>query len=150
MDAATRAMYLSCVMLIRECPRWSAPIRADSPASSVRVATDLRKLCEVTSGTPSSRGPRQRCPGIVPTNIIANTQFAGVSAGAEADKQQKFDRLYEKRHYTPDKVAERIVAAVAKKKSIVPVTPEAHVAYHARRFVPALGRWLAARKDIVR
>ena len=53
----------------------------------------------------------------------------------EADKQQKFDRLYEKRHYTPDKVAERIVTAVAKKKSIVPVTPEAHVAYHARRFV---------------
>ena len=69
--------------------------------------------------------------------------------GTEADKQQKFDRLYEKRHYTPDKVAECIVAAVAKKKSIVPVTPEAHVAYHARRLVPALGRWLAARKDII-
>jgi short-subunit dehydrogenase len=83
------------------------------------------------------------CPGIVHTNIIANTQFSDVSAASEADKQQKFDRLYEKRHYTPDKVAERIVAAGAKKKSIVPVTPEAHVAYHARRFVPALGRWLA-------
>jgi NAD(P)-dependent dehydrogenase (short-subunit alcohol dehydrogenase family) len=89
------------------------------------------------------------CPGIVHTNIIATTQFSGFSAGTEADKQKKFDRLYEKRHYTPDKVAQRIVAAVAKKKSIVPVTPEAHVAYHARRFVPALGRWLAARKDIV-
>jgi NAD(P)-dependent dehydrogenase (short-subunit alcohol dehydrogenase family) len=89
------------------------------------------------------------CPGIVHTNIIANTEFSGVSARTEDDKQQKFDRLYEKRHYTPDKVAERIVAAVAKKKSIVPVTPEAHVAYHARRFVPALGRWLAARKDII-
>jgi NAD(P)-dependent dehydrogenase (short-subunit alcohol dehydrogenase family) len=89
------------------------------------------------------------CPGIVHTNIIANTQFSGVSARAEADKQQKFDRLYEKRHYTPDKVAECIVAAVTKKKSIVPVTPEAHFAYHARRFVPAVGRWLAARKDII-
>ncbi len=89
------------------------------------------------------------CPGIVHANIIANTQFSGVSAGTEAYRQQKFDRLYQKRHYTPDKVAERIVAAVAKKKSIVPVTPEAHVAYHARRFVPALGRWLAARKDII-
>lgn len=89
------------------------------------------------------------CPGIVHTNIVASTQFSGVSAGAEAEKQQKFDRLYEKRHYTPDKVAERIVAAVAKKKSILPVTPEAHVAYHARRFAPAIGRWLAARKDII-
>lgn len=90
------------------------------------------------------------CPGIVHTNIVANTQFSGVGAQAEAARQQKFDRLYEKRHYTPDRVAERIVAAVVKKKSIVPVTPEAHVTYHARRFVPALGRWLAARKDIVR
>ena len=89
------------------------------------------------------------CPGIVHTNIVANTQFSGVSARTEADKQQKFNRLYEKRHYTPDKVAERIVAAVAKKKSIVPVTPEAHIAYHARRFAPALGRWIAARKDII-
>ena len=76
-------------------------------------------------------------------------QFSGVSAEAEADKQQKFDRLYQKRNYTPDKVADRIVTAVSKKKSIVPVTPEAHFAYHARRFVPALGRWLAARKDII-
>jgi NAD(P)-dependent dehydrogenase (short-subunit alcohol dehydrogenase family) len=89
------------------------------------------------------------CPGIVHTNIVANTQFSGVSAKTEAEKQQKFDRLYQKRHYTPDKVAECIVAAVAKKKSIVPVTPEAHVTYHVRRLVPALGRWLAARKDII-
>lgn len=89
------------------------------------------------------------CPGIVHTNIIAKTQFSGVSASTETDKQHKFDRLYEKRNYTPDKVADRIVAAVTKKKSIVPVTPEAHVAYHARRFVPGLGRWLAARKDIL-
>jgi NAD(P)-dependent dehydrogenase (short-subunit alcohol dehydrogenase family) len=89
------------------------------------------------------------CPGIVHTNIIANTQFSGVSARAEADKQQKFDRLYQKRHYTPDKVAECIVSAVTEKKSIVPVTPEAHFAYHARRFAPGLGRWLAARKDII-
>jgi short-subunit dehydrogenase len=89
------------------------------------------------------------CPGIVHTNIVANTQFSGLSGAAQADKQQKFDRLYEKRHYTPDRVADkRIVRAVEKKKSIVPVTSEAHLAYHARRFVPALGRWLASRKDV--
>jgi fatty-acyl-CoA synthase len=52
-------------------------------------------------------------------------------------------------HHTPDKVAERIVGAEATKKSTVPVTPEAHVAYHARRFLPAHGCWPATRKDIV-
>jgi hypothetical protein len=77
------------------------------------------------------------------------TAFFDGYRAAQADKQQKFDRLYEKRHYTPDRVAERIVRAVEKKKSIVPVTSEAHLAYHARRFVPALGRWLAARKVVI-
>jgi hypothetical protein len=86
------------------------------------------------------------CPGVAHTNIIGSTQFSGVSVATETEKQQKFDRLYKKRNYTPDKVADRIVVAVAKKKSIVPVTPEAHVVYHSRRFLPALGRWLAARK----
>jgi hypothetical protein len=46
-------MYRSWVMDTLACPRRSAPIRADSPASSMSVATVLRKLCEVTSGIPT-------------------------------------------------------------------------------------------------
>jgi len=88
------------------------------------------------------------CPGIVHTNILANTEFAGLSGEAAKAKQQKFDNLYKKRHYTPDRVAQHVVRAVLKGKAIVPVTPEAHVVYHLRRFAPALGRWAAARKDI--
>jgi hypothetical protein len=39
----------------------SAPILADSASSSISVATDLRKLCVVTPGTPrSSRTSIQR------------------------------------------------------------------------------------------
>jgi NAD(P)-dependent dehydrogenase (short-subunit alcohol dehydrogenase family) len=125
------------------------PQQSFTAYSTSKAAVFMFSDCLRAELATSGIGVSTICPGIVHTNIIANTQFSGVSAGAEADKQQKFDRLYEKRHYTPDKVAERIVAAVAKKKSIVPVTPEAHLAYHARRFVPALGRWLAARKDIV-
>ena len=38
-------------------------MRADRPESSINVATDLRKLCVVTSGTPScSRTLRQSRP----------------------------------------------------------------------------------------
>jgi NAD(P)-dependent dehydrogenase (short-subunit alcohol dehydrogenase family) len=89
------------------------------------------------------------CPGTVHTNIVATTHFSGLSDQAEKERQQKFDQLYRRRHYTPDRVAERIVHAVQTGKAIVPVTPEAHVAYHLRRLVPALGRWAAARKDII-
>lgn len=89
------------------------------------------------------------CPGIVHTNIVAKTQFSGLSAAAEEAKRQKFDALYARRRYPPERVAERIVHAVAAGRAIVPVTPEAHIAYHAHRLVPALGRWLAARKDVI-
>jgi NAD(P)-dependent dehydrogenase (short-subunit alcohol dehydrogenase family) len=126
-----------------------SPLQSFSAYATSKAAVFMFSDCLRAELAKSGIGVSTICPGIVHTNIIANTQFSGVSARTEADKQQKFDRLYQKRHYTPDKVAERIVAAVAKKKSIVPVTPEAHVAYHARRFVPALGRWLAARKDII-
>ena len=125
------------------------PQQSFTAYSTSKAAVFMFSDCLRAELAESGIGVSTICPGVVHTNIIANTQFSGVGAKAEAEKQQKFDRLYKKRHYTPDKVAERIVAAVAKKKSIVPVTPEAHVAYHARRFVPALGRWLAARKDIV-
>jgi len=39
-------------MEIWEWPSWSAPARADRPASSIRVATVLRKMWEVMSGVP--------------------------------------------------------------------------------------------------
>ena len=125
------------------------PQQSFTAYSTSKAAVFMFSDCLRAELARSGIGVSTICPRIVHTNIIANTEFSGVSARTEADRQQKFDRLYEKRHYTPDKVAERIVAAVAKKKSIVLVTPEAHVAYHARRFVPALGRWLAARKDII-
>ena len=127
-----------------------SPLQSFSAYSTSKAAVFMFSDCLRAELAKSGIGVSTICPGIVHTNIVANTEFAGVTAGTEAEKQQKFDRLYEKRHYTPDKVAERIVAAVAKKKSIVPVTPEAHLAYHARRLAPGISRWLAARKDIIR
>jgi len=126
-----------------------SPLQSFSAYSTSKAAVFMFSDCLRAELAKSGIGVSTICPGIVHTNIVANTEFAGVRAGTEAEKQQKFDRLYEKRHYPPDRVAERIVVAVARKKSIVPVTPEAHLAYHARRFVPGLGRWLAARKDII-
>jgi short-subunit dehydrogenase len=126
------------------------PQQSFTAYSTSKAAVFMFSDCLRAELAVSGIGVSTICPGVVHTNIIANTQFSGVSAEVETEKQQKFDRLYQKRNYTPDTVAECIVAAVARKKSIVPVTPEAHVAYHARRLMPGLSRWLAARKDIVR
>ncbi|MEV0031183.1 SDR family oxidoreductase [Nocardia sp. NPDC050793] len=85
------------------------------------------------------------CPGIVHTNIVATTTFSGVSAEEEKRKQAKYDNLYRMRRYTPDKVADQIVRAVRRDRSIVPVTPEARLQYQFNRFAPAVVRFLAAR-----
>ncbi|MBH0777300.1 SDR family oxidoreductase [Nocardia bovistercoris] len=85
------------------------------------------------------------CPGIVHTNIVATTTFSGVSAEEQKRRQRRYDDLYRKRHYTPDKVAAQIVRAVEKDRSIVPVTPEAKVQLQISRFAPAAFRFVAAR-----
>lgn len=85
------------------------------------------------------------CPGIVHTNIVANTRFSGLSVEEERRKQEKYDNLYRRRSYGPEKVAEQIVRAVEKDRSIVPVTPEARLQYHFSRLAPAVGRFVAAR-----
>ncbi|SLI88235.1 Probable oxidoreductase EphD [Mycobacteroides abscessus subsp. bolletii] len=87
------------------------------------------------------------CPGIVNTNIIRTTQFSGLSPEDEAKRQQQGAGLYAKRGYGPEKVAKEIVNAVAKGKSVVPVTPEAHVQYHFSRLAPALNRFFWGLSD---
>ncbi|WP_433679809.1 SDR family oxidoreductase [Nocardia sp. CA-119907] len=85
------------------------------------------------------------CPGIVHTNIVANTRFSGVSAEEEKRKQERYDKLYRARRYGPERVAAQIVRAVERDRSIVPVTPEARLQYQFNKFAPALVRFFAAR-----
>ncbi|MDR2280996.1 MAG: SDR family NAD(P)-dependent oxidoreductase, partial [Gordonia sp. (in: high G+C Gram-positive bacteria)] len=85
------------------------------------------------------------CPGIVHTNITSNTQFAG--ATDEDATRAKIDGFYEKRNYTPDRVARQIVDAVVSNKAVVPVTPEAEFGYRVYRFFPWASR-IAARQKL--
>ncbi|GGK62060.1 SDR family oxidoreductase [Nocardia camponoti] len=89
------------------------------------------------------------CPGIVHTNIVATTQISGVSAEQEAATQAKFDKLYERRGYTPDRVAKRIVDAVRHGRDIVPVTPESWVQYRVNRLAPGAVRMAARRMKLI-
>jgi len=71
------------------------------------------------------------CPGIVNTKIVqtARLKGSGVSRGALVE-------LYQRRNYGPEKVASAILGAVIKNRAIVPVTPEAWVAYSLKRAMP--------------
>ncbi len=86
------------------------------------------------------------CPGIVATNITATTRFVGQDAQAQHRSQERTTALYKRRRFGPEKVADEVLRAVRDNRAVVPVTPEAHVAWFGSRVSPgivrAVGRWV--------
>lgn len=87
------------------------------------------------------------CPGIVDTNITRTTTFSGLSGDEQEDRRRRAAKLYARRGYPPEKVAEQIVDAVLRNRPMVPVTAEARLARVVGRISPGLLR-AAARRDI--
>jgi NAD(P)-dependent dehydrogenase (short-subunit alcohol dehydrogenase family) len=87
------------------------------------------------------------CPGFINTNIIRNTTFSGLSVAEREASRAKILRRYARRNYPPEKVAEQIVNAVLRKRSLVPVTVEAKATRLLSRLTPGLLR-AAARINV--
>ena len=83
------------------------------------------------------------CPGIVDTGITTSTRFVGVDDDEQDRRRQLVKRLYARRSFGPEKVADAIVRAVRRDAAVVPVTPEAHAARALSRIAPGLSRRLA-------
>jgi NAD(P)-dependent dehydrogenase (short-subunit alcohol dehydrogenase family) len=87
------------------------------------------------------------CPGMIATNLIKTGRLP-------PDKDRdKIHETFQKRNYSPDKVAKAIVGAILHDRPVVPVAPEAWALYYAKRFAPGLtaklGRWAIDRADQV-
>ncbi|MFD4369552.1 SDR family NAD(P)-dependent oxidoreductase [Rhodococcus sp. NPDC058521] len=96
---------------------------------------------------PHGIGVSTICPGVVRTNIVKHTGFAGVDPDEERSKQDRADKLYRKRNFGPEKVAAQIVKAVKTNKAVVPVTAEAKFGRAMSRLSPGAMR-VVARFDI--
>lgn len=83
------------------------------------------------------------CPGVINTPITRNTQLRGTNNTDQ--RRAKITAIYEKRGYTPERVAENILKAVHKDKAVAPIALEAHLMYGASRIAPPLARWAAGR-----
>ena len=67
------------------------------------------------------------CPGIVNTPITRSAKLiSGTERSTPGELQERIVRIYEKRNYTPDRVAAAAVKAVEKNKGVVPVCPETY------------------------
>jgi NAD(P)-dependent dehydrogenase (short-subunit alcohol dehydrogenase family) len=87
------------------------------------------------------------CPGVIRTNIIRE----GILESVEDDEEEKraqINDLFERRNYPPERVAAAVIKAVRKNRGLVPVSPEARMAWYLKRLVPGLfGRLV--RRDLV-
>jgi NAD(P)-dependent dehydrogenase (short-subunit alcohol dehydrogenase family) len=85
---------------------------------------------------PHGIGVTAICPGIINTPITRNARLVGKAAKPGA--QERMAKFYEKRNYTPEKVADGILAAVAKNVGVAPISPEAWGFYLLKRLSPML------------
>ena len=83
------------------------------------------------------------CPGIIDTPITRSTRFVGVADEEQSRRREDAAKLYQRRAYTPDRVAQAIVEAVQNNRAVVPVSPEARGMQWLGRFTPSLARKLA-------
>lgn len=74
---------------------------------------------------PSGVGVSVICPGIIDTDIISTTRFRPDGAGDGERIRAQVLKMYKRRNYPPEHVAEAIVDAVQTRRSVVPVTAEA-------------------------
>ena len=89
---------------------------------------------------PHSIGVTAICPGIINTPITRNARLVG-----EMDKPEKRKEMvegYQRRGYTPERVARNILKAVEKTRLVAPISPEAWGLYYMKRFAPWLLRRL--------
>lgn len=83
------------------------------------------------------------CPGVIDTGITLATHFVGVDEQEQDKKRKATKSIYQKRAYTPDRVAQAIVNAVRENKPLAVVSPEAHGLRLLSRFAPGIMRRMA-------
>jgi NAD(P)-dependent dehydrogenase (short-subunit alcohol dehydrogenase family) len=87
---------------------------------------------------PYSIGVTAICPGLIDTPITRNSRLVG-----EMDKPEKREQIvrgYQRRGYSPERVARNILKAVEKNRVVAPISLEAWMLYFMKRFAPWLLR----------
>ncbi len=119
------------------------PSRALPAYSTSKAAVLMLSECLRAELAPHRIGVTAVCPGFVNTGITATARFTGVSDEEQERLRARSTRLYQRRGYGPDKVADAILRAVLRNAAVVPVTPEAHGIRFLARFSPTATRAMA-------
>ncbi len=83
------------------------------------------------------------CPGVINTAIVESSRMRGAQANPATRAETK--RIYERRNYTPERVAQNVLKAIQRNRAVAPVSPEAWTYYYAKRLAPGVVRFLGAK-----
>ncbi|MEU5877696.1 SDR family NAD(P)-dependent oxidoreductase [Spirillospora sp. NPDC047279] len=119
-------------------PSRELPAYCTTKAAVVMLSECLR--AELAS---SRIGVTAVCPGFADTNIARNATYVGVGEDEQRQVRERGARALRMRRYPAEKVAERIVDAIAKNKPLVPVNFEGHLLHALSRVSPASLRLIA-------
>ncbi len=81
------------------------------------------------------------CPGLIDTPITRNSPLRGPAA-RNPEARQRMIEVYQRRGYSPERVARNVLKAVQRNRVIAPVSPEAWTLYYLKRAAPWLVRRL--------
>jgi NAD(P)-dependent dehydrogenase (short-subunit alcohol dehydrogenase family) len=83
------------------------------------------------------------CPGLINTPITRNSPMRG----AAESQRDRVVRIYERRNYGPERVADRILHAVQRNRAVAPVTIESWTMWWLTRLAPSVARGVAQAVD---
>jgi NAD(P)-dependent dehydrogenase (short-subunit alcohol dehydrogenase family) len=120
-----------------------APSRVLPAYSTTKAAVLMLSECMRAELAPWGIGVTAVCPGVVATNITRTTEWVGRDAAEQERLSTYATERYQRRNFTPDRVAAEIVEAIGEDRPVAAITPEAKVARALSRFAPGLVRRLA-------
>jgi NAD(P)-dependent dehydrogenase (short-subunit alcohol dehydrogenase family) len=124
-------------------PSRILPVYSMTKAAVLMLSESLRAEL-----APHRIGVSAICPGIINTGIVRTTHYVGDAGGGPAERREAAIRLYRRRGYGPERVAERILVAVRRNAAVMPVTPEAHALRTLSRLSPGALRRLARARPL--
>ncbi len=124
-----------------------APNRKLTAYSTSKAAVYMLTECLRAELRLENIGVTAICPGFVATGIANATVYTGMTEAEQAKLRAKADKMYKRRNFSPDDVANSIFRAVQNNDALSLVGAEAWTTRLISRFAPSVSR-LIARIDI--
>ncbi len=120
-----------------------APTKDLAAYSATKAAVLMLSECLRAEMAPHGIGVSAICPGFIATGITRAATYVGRSDDEAQDIAERVTRLYERRNFTPDRVATEIVETIATDRPVAAVTPEARLMRALSRVAPGVLRRIA-------